>query len=291
MSSHHHVTEAFLQTYYTHHSSQSAVSAGIPSIAPLQHLACIIYNILIYIYITRKPIQQWYRSLDVEVWRLVQREPRCGMLLFAWRWRRAIPDIGGDGGQALLSTGSLRHSSSRWRECNYILCRGGLVDWWWLCWAELFLANPNSGFYVEVNLSPVGSWWFCAFTSPHKRHVEQPARLPGVTTTSSRNSDSWSASLTLPLVSLPLELQFDPSVTTGNVTFCLQNNRDHKQNNHKPCDYEGGQLYFSYYRLRDEAHPSPNFHLPHKWRRVLLESEELKQELWIWRFISSLYCC
>lgn len=131
--------------------------------------------------------------------------------------------------------------------------------------AELFLSNPNTGFYIELNLSPVGSWWFCAFTAPHCRLLEC-AVPPGVITTasiptSSGAPDNWSASLTIPLLSLPLELEFDPHFTTGNVTFCLHDNirRPNKE------------LFFSYYKLGDNTLTSPNFHIPQKWRKILLE--------------------
>jgi hypothetical protein len=87
---------------------------------------------------------------------------------------------------------------------------------------ELFLCNPMSGFYIELNLSPLGGWWSCFFSAPHKRLFEYPVPLSSVTTTSIKNSNSWSASLTVPLCSLPLELAFDPDVLKKHTFFlCL----------------------------------------------------------------------
>jgi hypothetical protein len=133
---------------------------------------------------------------------------------------------------------------------------------------ELFLCNPVNGFYIEFNLSPLGSWWCCAFTSPLCRKEHHPTPLAGVTSMSSSSSSSsragssgWTAQLVIPLGSLPPELQFDPDVTTGNVCFCL------------PSSVATGvprDLFYTHVRLRDdEGHPTaPNFHLPQKWRCI-----------------------
>jgi len=87
--------------------------------------------------------------------------------------------------------------------------------------AELFLFNPATGYYLEFNLSPKGSWWCCAFDAPRRRTVPSLAPLLGTRTESAMTEAGWNSALVLPLSSLPAALAFDPETTKGNVSFCL----------------------------------------------------------------------
>lgn len=132
---------------------------------------------------------------------------------------------------------------------------------------ELFLSNPSSGYYVEVNLSPRGGWWNCAFSAPHVRVMDPPAPFAGVITSSSREADGgWIASITIPLDSLPAELQFDHEITTGNVCFCLHDL--HNTTTPPLFTSESSEVFFTYQNLQDNVNLSPNFHLPHKFHGI-----------------------
>ncbi|MCL1892981.1 MAG: hypothetical protein FWG02_01925 [Holophagaceae bacterium] len=111
---------------------------------------------------------------------------------------------------------------------------------------ELFLLNPNTGFYIEFNLSPHGAWWCCTFESPRVRSVEMPNILHGVKTNANISQKGWDSSLLVPLKSLPSHLAFDTKTTRGNITFCLG----------QP------QQYFS---MADLGGETPDFHRPDRW--------------------------
>jgi len=111
---------------------------------------------------------------------------------------------------------------------------------------ELFLLNPNSGFYVEFNLGPHGAWWFCPFDSPRKRAASGPMPIPGVKTYSAPSETGWDSTLTVPLSSLPLELALDVGVTKGNINFCLGTPQQ-------------------FITLADLGGGEPDFHKPDKW--------------------------
>jgi hypothetical protein len=116
--------------------------------------------------------------------------------------------------------------------------------------AELFLVNPDTGYYIEFNLSPKGGWWCCEFTAPRVRAPGAPRELVGVTTKASPGVDDWAATIRIPVASLPAELAFDPKKTLGNVTFCLG---------------DSPQLYLTH---ADLGGGTPNFHLPDKWVKL-----------------------
>lgn len=81
--------------------------------------------------------------------------------------------------------------------------------------AELFLLDPSSGHYLELNLAPNGAWWACWFTSPRTPKFRQPSFADFVPSHNT-NANSWQASLTIPLHQLP------PLDTARyNVTFIL----------------------------------------------------------------------
>jgi hypothetical protein len=111
---------------------------------------------------------------------------------------------------------------------------------------ELFLLNPETGFYAEFNLGPRGGWWCCSFRSPRARVDESPNPLPGVKAMANASEFAWDSSLSVPLHSLPEALAFDPVKTRGNITFCLG----------------APQQYIS---LADLGGGEPDFHRPEKW--------------------------
>lgn len=113
--------------------------------------------------------------------------------------------------------------------------------------AELFLINPDNGVYLEVNLSPRGGWWTCAFSAPRVNLPEEPLPLTGVITTGVSVGDEWLASIRIPVTSLPKALQFDPAKTRGNVTFCLGNDPQR------------------YMTFADLGGGTPDFHRPQRW--------------------------
>jgi hypothetical protein len=87
--------------------------------------------------------------------------------------------------------------------------------------AELFLADPGSGRYLEFNLAPNGAWWSCGFVAPRVRAEEQERPLAGVTTYADLAPDGgWVAAAAIPLESLREWLDFGET-TTGNVTMIL----------------------------------------------------------------------
>ena len=131
---------------------------------------------------------------------------------------------------------------------------GGFVEGLWEgdC-AELFLSNPETGYYVEFNLSPQGAWWCCGFSARRTREASGPRELAGVTTTGETFSDRWSAGIRIPVASLPAELAFGTATTRGNVTFCLGNDP---------------QRYLTFVDL---GGGKPDFHLPEKWIPLFLE--------------------
>jgi hypothetical protein len=87
--------------------------------------------------------------------------------------------------------------------------------------AELFLADPISGRYIEFNLAPNGAWWCCEFTGRRVRAEPDDRAMPEVATFAELAPDgSWLAALALPLEMLRARLDFGPQ-TRANVTFIL----------------------------------------------------------------------
>ena len=87
--------------------------------------------------------------------------------------------------------------------------------------AELFLANPASGAYLEFNLAPNGAWWAAKFTAPRVRAQSQPDFQSVVTSHSNEISGhSWCAAIRVPLDFLVNEIGFH-SQTAANATAIL----------------------------------------------------------------------
>lgn len=87
--------------------------------------------------------------------------------------------------------------------------------------AELFLADPDDGSYLELNLAPNGAWWAAKFIEPRVRSQQQANYQAIVTSYWQRiDANSWCAALRMPLDFLQKEIGFS-SRTTGNVTAIL----------------------------------------------------------------------
>ncbi len=87
--------------------------------------------------------------------------------------------------------------------------------------AELFLADPKSGRYLELNLSPNGAWWSCEFTAPRVRDAARNEPMPDVQTYYElAPSGGWIAAMSIALDVLEARIDFGPE-TKGNVAFIL----------------------------------------------------------------------
>lgn len=111
---------------------------------------------------------------------------------------------------------------------------------------ELFLLNPGSGFYLELNLAPGGGWWACGHVAPRVRVPGGAAPLDGARTRMVAAAQGWDATLRVPVASLPEALAFDSATTRANVTFCLGS----------------PQRYLS---VADLGGGTPDFHRPARW--------------------------
>lgn len=89
--------------------------------------------------------------------------------------------------------------------------------------AELFLANLETGHYIEFNLAPNGAWWSCLFEAPRCHALVENLPLPGVTTEALEGIAHWEARLRIPLAALPETIGIDLAKWRGNATFCLGN--------------------------------------------------------------------
>jgi hypothetical protein len=116
--------------------------------------------------------------------------------------------------------------------------------------AELFIGDPQSGRYLELNLAPNGAWWSAEFVAPRERARVDDDPWPGVETHAELAADgSWIAALAIPLDSLRDRLAFGPE-STANVTFILNSPK---------------QQFLSAAPLGDGE---PDFHRPHAFPAV-----------------------
>ena len=85
--------------------------------------------------------------------------------------------------------------------------------------AELFLADPASGRYLELNLAPNAAWWSCEFTAPRQRAEELDIAMPDVHTWSDLAADgSWVAAMAVPLDILQARIDFGANT---HVNVCM----------------------------------------------------------------------
>lgn len=93
--------------------------------------------------------------------------------------------------------------------------------------AELFIADPASGRYLEFNLAPNGAWWTCEFTAPRVRAEQVEIAMPEIATFAEMAPDgSWLSAMAIPLDLLKARLNFG-SETKVNIAMIL-NSPDQK---------------------------------------------------------------
>jgi hypothetical protein len=99
---------------------------------------------------------------------------------------------------------------------------GRFLEGLWECdVAELFLADPRSGAYLEFNLAPNGAWWAAKFNAPRARTQIQPDFPSIITSHASDFSDeTWCSAISIPLPFLEQEIRFGVD-TTANATAIL----------------------------------------------------------------------
>lgn len=96
-----------------------------------------------------------------------------------------------------------------------------LANLWDYDVAELFLADPVSGRYLELNLAPNASWWSCEFTGPRQRSSPDDVAIPEVATYAELDpSGGWVAAMSIPLDLIRARLDFGEN-TRANVNFIL----------------------------------------------------------------------
>ncbi len=99
--------------------------------------------------------------------------------------------------------------------------------------AELFLANPKTGAYLEFNLAPNGAWWAAKFSAPRVRTEEQPDFRSFVTSHwEDVSNETWCAAICVPLTLLEEEISFGAE-TTANATAILNSPHQTFQSAHK----------------------------------------------------------
>ena len=85
--------------------------------------------------------------------------------------------------------------------------------------AELFIANPETGEYLEFNLTANGAWWACRFSSVRHPSAEQPGFSDMIRSHHDPAGDRhFVAGLRIPLIFLKKEIDFSAS-TTANITI------------------------------------------------------------------------
>lgn len=95
------------------------------------------------------------------------------------------------------------------------------AELWRFDCAELFLANPKSGKYLELNISPNAAWWSCEFIGPRQRAIMHDIPIAGVQTWAKTAPDgAWTAAMAVPLDFLDDSIGFG-SDTLANVTMIL----------------------------------------------------------------------
>lgn len=98
---------------------------------------------------------------------------------------------------------------------------GFLPELWQYDVAELFLADPVSGRYLEFNLAPNAAWWCCEFTAPRVRADAAEIAFPDVRTWADLAPDgSWVATMAIPLDVLRARISFGEG-SRANVCMVL----------------------------------------------------------------------
>ncbi len=117
--------------------------------------------------------------------------------------------------------------------------------------AELFIAHPSTGEYIELNLAPNGAWWAAKFSSARVVSETQPD-FENHITTYHENVDtvSWLAAMCIPLEFLETHVRFG-SGSTANPAFILNSPE---------------QTFHSGTRLPGKE---PDFHQPSHFKKII----------------------
>lgn len=111
--------------------------------------------------------------------------------------------------------------------------------------AEFFIAAAAGAPYMEINLSPKGAWWACAFSAP--RVAAQPPVVPaGVVTDGHCDENGWACRIRIPLKELE-KMGIDPKNCRLAATAILNTPND------------------VYLTTADDVSGNPDFHRPHAW--------------------------
>jgi hypothetical protein len=85
--------------------------------------------------------------------------------------------------------------------------------------AELFLANPETGEYLEFNLTSKGAWWASKFASIRLPCQKQPYFIENIQPHHDKcQNDYYVSGLQIPIIFLQKEIDFG-FITRGNVTI------------------------------------------------------------------------
>ncbi len=116
--------------------------------------------------------------------------------------------------------------------------------------AELFIVNPETQEYLEINLSANGSWWTCLFKGPRDPIYADNAPLSNITT--GANDDvAW---FDISLDTLTNEAKIELSKAQANVSFM--------------CRYPE-QQFVTFANLPGEE---ADYHQPTKWLDIEIAS-------------------
>lgn len=113
---------------------------------------------------------------------------------------------------------------------------------------ELWLANPETGRYIEFNLAPNGDWWTCVFTTLRKRDLSTSP--PQCKTEVHLSKSAWFAKLTVSQEEIERCLGTSENLV-GNVTLVLDG-----------CDHPDEKLENLHSAVPLGAH---DFHRPQDW--------------------------
>lgn len=94
-----------------------------------------------------------------------------------------------------------------------------LAELWKYDCAELFLADPRSGRYLEFNLAANGAWWSAEFIAPRQRADQHDQAFPEVATFAELSAEGgWLSALSIPLDLLAARIDWS-AASRLNVTF------------------------------------------------------------------------
>ncbi|MBQ3240705.1 MAG: hypothetical protein IJB00_05910 [Akkermansia sp.] len=116
--------------------------------------------------------------------------------------------------------------------------------------AEFFIAAESGSPYVEVNISPSGAWWACAFSAP-RVPLTPAVDWAGVQAGGTVSQQGWQCNISIPL-SLLAALGITPENCRLAATAIL-NSPD-----------------YIYLTTAEDTSGEPDFHRPQAWPKAVL---------------------